>query len=108
MELLNETYCPYCESYIDVESMLTIENLKEMHLYLTCSECKKTFIAHTKTKVAVDVSNIEDKIKEVKYSLRFWKKSKMDDKEFKNYLIKVREKLIQELEAIKERNDSKE
>ena len=76
-----------------------------MHLYLTCPECEKTFVAHTKTKVTVDVCNIEDKIKEVKDSLYFWKKSKIDDKEFKNYLIKVREVLIQELEEIKKRND---
>ena len=108
MELLNATYCPYCKSWIDVESMLTLDNLKNMHFYLTCPECKKTFTAFAKTEVTVKVGSIENAIKENRDSLFFWERMKGTDKEQKRAIVKQRERLIEELEAIKERNDSKE
>lgn len=105
MELLTATYCPYCKSWIDVERMLTIENLKEMEFYLTCPECSKTFEAFAKTEIKVNVSSIEERIDAEKDSLLFWEKANMRDKAFKNERIDERKKRIQELKAIKERND---
>lgn len=108
MELLNATYCPYCESRLDVESMLTLENLKDMQFYLTCPECNKTFSTFAKTEIKVNVSRIEDRIKGEKEVLLFWEQSEMSDESFKNERINIRKGHIQELKAIKERNDSKE
>lgn len=105
MELLTVTYCPYCKSWVDVESMLTTEKLKEMQFYLTCPECNKTFDTFAKTVIKVNVSSIEDRIEQEKDSLLFWEKANMRDKAFKNERIDERKKRIQELEAIKERND---
>ena len=105
MELLTATYCPYCKSWIDVESMLTTEKLKEMQFYLTCPECNKTFSTFAKTVIKVNVSSIEDRIEQEKDSLLFWEKANMRDKAFKNERIDERKKRIQELESIKERND---
>lgn len=105
MELLNANYCPYCKSWIDVESMLTLEKLKEMNFYLTCPECKKMFSTFAKTVIKVNVSSIEERIDAEKDSLLFWKEANMSDKAFKNERIKERKKCIQELEAMKERND---
>ena len=105
MELLNATYCPYCESRINIESMLTLENLKDMQFYLTCPECNKTFSTFAKTEIKVNVSRIEDRIEKEKDSLLFWEKSKIKGDEFKSAVIKSRKQTIQELELIKRRND---
>lgn len=105
MELLNATYCPYCESWINIESMLTLENLKDMQFYLICPECNKTFSTFAKTEIKVNVSRIEDRIEKEKDSLLFWEQSRMKNKRFKRERIISRKKRIQELEAIKERND---
>ena len=108
MELLTATYCPYCESRLDIESMLTLENLKEMQFYLTCPECNKTFSTFAKTEIKVNVSSIEYRIEKEKDSLLFWEQSRMKNKRFKRERIISQKKRIQELEAIKKRNDSKE
>ena len=105
MELLTATYCPYCKSWIDVESMITLENLKEMHFYLTCPECNKTFTTYTKTEVTVKVDSIENAIKVNRDRLFFWEQAKICDKNFKNTIIVNCKERIQELEEIKERND---
>lgn len=108
MELLNATYCPYCGSRLNIESMLTLEKLKDMYFYLTCTECNKTFSTFAETKIKVNVSSIEDKITAEKEVLLFWEQSEMGDESFKNERINIRKGHIQELKAIKERNDSKE
>lgn len=105
MELLTATYCPYCESRLDIESMLTLDNLKDIHFYITCPECKKTFTAFAKTEIKVNVSSIEDGIEKEKDSLLFWEQSRMKNKRFKRERIISQKKRIQELEEIKERND---
>lgn len=108
MEILTATYCPYCESRLDIESMLTLENLKETYFYLTCTECSKTFETFTKTKIKVTVGSIEDRIEKEKDILEFWEKSDMGDEAFKNERINIRKERIRELEAIKKRNDLEE
>lgn len=108
MELLNETYCPYCESRLYIESMLTLENLKEMQFYLTCPECNKTFSTYAKTEIKVNVSRIEDRIEGEKEVLLFWEQSEMGDEAFKNERINIRKESIRELEEIKKRNDLEE
>lgn len=105
MELLTATYCPYCESRIDIESMLTLEKLKEMEFYLTCPKCNKAFSTFAKTEIKVNVSSIEDRIKGEKEVLLFWDQSDMGDEAFKNERINIRKESIRELEAIKKRND---
>ena len=105
MELLTVTYCPYCDSWLDIESMLTTEKLKEMQFFLTCPECNKTFSTFAKTVIKVNVSSIEERIDAEKDSLVFWEKAKMRDKAFKNERIEERKVCIQELETIKKRND---
>jgi telomere resolvase resT len=108
MELLTATYCPYCESRLNIESMLTIENLKDMQFYLACPECNKTFSTFAETKVKVDVNSIEDSIEREKDVLLFWEQSERGDEAFKNERIKIRKESIRELEAIKKRNDLEE
>lgn len=105
MELLTATYCPYCESRLDIESMLTLENLKETYFYLTCTECSKTFETFTKTEIKVTVGSIEDRIEKEKDVLLFWERTETADEAFKNERINIRKKRIQELETIKKRND---
>lgn len=105
MELLNATYCPYCESWINIESMLTLENLKDMQFYLNCPECNKTFSTVSETKVKLNVSKIEDSIEREKDVLLFWEQSETGDEAFKNERINIRKESIRELEAIKKRND---
>ena len=86
--------------------MLTIENLKEMHFYLVCSECNKTFMAHSKTEVTVKVNSIEDAIAETKEDLSFHEDMrKIYGTKFPNTIIRIRKHVIKELETIKERND---
>lgn len=108
MELLTATFCPYCDSRLNIESMLTLENLKDMQFYLTCPECNKTFSAFSKTEIKVNVSSIEDRIEKEKDSLLFWEQSRMKNKRFKRERIISRKKRIQELETIKSRNDREE
>lgn len=105
MELMTATYCPYCESRLDIEIMLTLENLKDMHFYLTCPYCKKTFMAHAKTEVSVKVDSIEHEIEITKDDLLFWEESEIGDEAFKNERINVRKERIQKLESIKAEND---
>ena len=106
MEIMSKVICPYCESRLDIESMLTLENLKDMQFYLTCPECDKTFSTFSETKVKVNVSSIEDRIEKEKDVLLFWEQLEMDDEAFRNERINIRKESIRELEAIKERNDS--
>ena len=108
MEIMSKVICPYCESRLDIENMLTLQNLKDMQFYLTCPECNKTFSTFAKTEIKVNVSSIEDRIKEEKEVLLFWEQSEMGYEVFKNERVNIRKERIQELEAIKERNDSKE
>jgi len=105
MKLLAETSCPYCDSRIDLENILELEN---PHFYVTCSECKKTFKVFVKLKAEVNGSSIEEEIKRVKDNLNFWEQANMNNKEFKNYRIAEHKKMIQELERFKERNDKEE
>ncbi len=105
MEILTAIYCPYCKRGIDIESMLTSENLKEMQFYLTCPECNKTFSTFAKTEIKVNVSSIEERIEQEKDSLLFWERANMRDKAFKNERINERKECIKELETIKKRND---
>lgn len=106
MEIMSKVICPYCESRLYIESMLTLENLKDMQFYLTCPECDKTFSTFSETKVKVNVSSIEDRIEKEKDVLLFWEQLEMDDEAFRNERINIRKESIRELEAIKERNDS--
>lgn len=106
MEIMSKVICPYCESRLDIESMITLENLKETQFYLSCSECNKTFSTFAKTEIKVNVSSIEDRIKGEKEVLLFWEQSEMGDESFKNERINIRKESIRELEAIKKRNDS--
>lgn len=108
MELLTATYCPYCKSWLDIESMLTLEKLEEMQFYITCPECNKTFDAFAKTEIRVNVSSIEERIEKEKESLLFWEQANMRDKSFKNERVNERKRCIKELEAIKEKNDKVE
>lgn len=105
MELLTATYCPYCKSWIDIESMLTLENLKEMQFYLTCPECNKTFSTYAKTEIKVNVKSIEDVIAETEKTIAFYESKEWVCKAFKDGMVNNRKERIQELEAIKERND---
>ena len=108
MEIMSKVICPYCESWLDIERMLTLEKLKEMQFYLTCPECNKTFSTFAKTEIKVNVSRIEDRIQGEKVVLLFWEQSEMDDEAFKNERINIRKESIRELEAIKKRNDLEE
>lgn len=105
MELLTATYCPYCKSWIDIESMLTLANLKEMQFYLTCPECNKTFSTYAKTEIKVNVKSIEDVIEETEKTIDFYESQEWMCKAFKDGMVNNRKERIQELEAIKERND---
>ena len=105
MELLTATYCPYCKSRLDAESILENENLNDVCIYPECPECKKTFVAFVKTEVKMNAISIENEIEKEKESLLFWKEARMTAKTFKNSRIEECKERIQELEAIKERND---
>lgn len=108
MEILTATYCPYCKSRLDMESMLTLENLTEMEFYPSCPECDRTFMVFAKTEIKVNVSSIEDRIEKEKDTLLFWEQANTNDNEFKNERIKERKKRIKELETIKKRNDKED
>ena len=105
MEILTAIYCPYCESRLDIEAMLTLENLKDMQFYIACSECNKTFSAFAKTEIKVIVSSIENRIQGEKEVLLFWEQSEIGYEAFKNERVNIRKERIQELEAIKKKND---
>ena len=105
MEILTVTYCPYCESRLDIESMLTLEKLEEMQFYLTCPECNKTFSTYAETEIKVNVKSIEDGIAETEKTIAFYESKEWMCKAFKNGMVNNRKERIKELETIKERND---
>lgn len=105
MELLTATYCPYCKSRLEEETILENVNIEDTNFYLTCTECEKTFKVFAKIKVKVGINSIEKEIEREKDNLIFWEQAKMNNKEFKKYVINECKESIQELEAIKERND---
>ena len=108
MELLTETYCPYCKSKLEEESILENVNIKDTNFYLTCTECEKTFKVFANIKVKADINSIEEEIERAEENLLFWEQANMNNKEFKNKRIKECKEYIQELETMNKRNDKVE
>ncbi len=59
MEIMTKVICPYCKEWLDIESFLTMDDLKNECTYKECYVCNKHFSLYLKTNIhakAVDLT----------------------------------------------------
>ena len=91
MEIMSKVICPYCNEWLDIESFLTMDDLKNECTYKECYVCNKHFSLYLKT-------NIETEIEDLTRSIELFRKMDARHPLLKNartneYCKKVLEKL---------------
>ena len=74
MEIMSKVICPYCKEWLDVESFLTMDDLKNECTYKECYVCNKHFLLYLKTNIYARSSDIETEIEDLTRSIELYRK----------------------------------
>lgn len=74
MEIMSKVICPYCNEWLDIESFLTLDDLKNEYTYKECYACNKHFSLYLKTNIHARALDIETEIEDITRSIEYWKK----------------------------------
>ena len=108
MEIMTKVICPYCKEWLDLESFLTLGDLKNECTYKECYVCNKHFSLYLKTSIHARALDIETEIEDLTRSIEFYKK--MDAR---HPLLKdarsgeYREKTLEKLYKLQKENEKK-
>jgi telomere resolvase resT len=98
MEIMTKVICPYCKEWLDIESFLTMDDLKNECTYKECYVCNKHFSLYLKTNIHAKAVDIETEIEDLTRSIELFRKMDARHPLLKNartneYCKKVLEKL---------------
>ena len=71
MEIMSNVICPYCKEWLDIENLLTMDDLKNDYTYKRCSRCNKNFALYLETNIRAKPSDIETEIRDRKRTIKF-------------------------------------
>lgn len=74
MEIMTKVICPYCKEWLNLESFLTLDDLKNECAYKECYVCNKHFSLYLKTNINARTLDIETEIEDLTRSIEFWRK----------------------------------
>lgn len=71
MDIMSKIICPYCQEWLDIESFITLDDLKNEFAYKECYLCNKRFALFLNTTIKANPYTIEiyieDKIRTIKF-----------------------------------------
>lgn len=73
MEIMNKVTCPYCKEWLDIESFITLDDLKNEFVYKECYLCNKWFALLIETNIKAKEDTLEKCIKDRKRTIQFYK-----------------------------------
>ena len=74
MEIMSKVICPYCKECLDIESFLTMDDLKNECTYKECYVCNKHFSLYLKTNIHARAVDIETEIEDLTRSIELFRK----------------------------------
>lgn len=74
MEIMSKVICPYCKEWLDIESFLTMDDLKNECTYKECYVCNKHFSIYLKTNIHARAVDIETEIEDLTRSIELFRK----------------------------------
>ena len=74
MEIMSKVLCPYCKEWLDLESFLTLDDLKNECTYKECYACNKHFSLYLKTNIHARTLDIETEIEDITRSIDLFRK----------------------------------
>lgn len=74
MEIMTKVICPYCNEWLDIESFLTLDDLKNDGTYKECYVCNKHFSLYLKTNIHARTLDIETEIEDLIRSIELFRK----------------------------------
>lgn len=98
MEIMTKVICPYCKEWLNLESFLTLDDLKNECTYKECYACNKHFSLYLKTNIHARTLDIETEIEDLTRSVELCRKMNarhpfLKDARPSEYLKKTLEKL---------------
>ena len=75
MEIMSKVICPYCKEWLDLESFLTLDDLKNECTYKECYACNKHFSLYLKTNIYARTLDIETEIEDITRSIELFRKN---------------------------------
>lgn len=101
MEIMNKVTCPYCKEWLDIESFITLDDLKNDFAYKECYLCNKQFSLQIETTIRANPDTIEKCIESRTRTIYFYKEiMKAHPTASKDTLIKPLEYHEAELERL--------
>lgn len=74
MEIMSKVICPYCKEWLDIESFLNMDDLKNECTYKECYVCNKHFSLYLKTNIHARAVDIETEIEDLKRLIEIFRK----------------------------------
>lgn len=74
MEIITKVICPYCKELLDLESFLTLDDLKNDGTYKECYVCNKHFSLYLRTNIYAKAIDIETEIEDLTRSIELFRK----------------------------------
>ena len=106
MEIMTKVICPYCKEWLDIESFLTMDDLKNECTYKECYACNKHFALRLKTTIYAKPSKIEKEIEETLRDIKFLREMRKLHPEM-IVITKPRESELERLYKLQKENEKK-
>lgn len=74
MEIITKVICPYCKEWLDLESFLTLDDLKNDGTYKECYVCNKHFSLYLRTNIYAKALDIETRIEDLTRTIELFRK----------------------------------
>lgn len=74
MEIMTKVICPYCKEWLNLESFLTLDDLKNECTYKECYVCNKHFSLYLKTNIHARTFDIETEIEGLTRTIELFRK----------------------------------
>lgn len=108
MEIMSKVICPYCKEWLNIESFLTLDDLKNERTYKECYVCNKHFSLNLKTNIHARALDIETEIEDLTRSIELFRKLDVRHPLLKDARSnKWRKKELEKLHNLQKENEKK-
>ena len=108
MEIMTKVTCPYCKQWLNIESFLTLDDLKNECTYKECYVCNKHFSLCLKTNIHARALDIETAIEDLTRSIELFRKMDARHPLLKDARSsKCRKKELEKLYKLQKENEKK-
>ena len=108
MEIITKVICPYCKEWLNLESFLTLDDLKNDGTYKECYVCNKHFSLYLRTNIYAKAIDIETEIEDLTSLVEFYKKMAARHPLLKDARAsEYRKKTLEKLYKLQKENEKK-